>query len=474
MLFWYLRRIHGKQVVRFFEGASVRIKEEFKRTGYFWLPSSPEKKVPGTLSIADGGNIELETLGLFEKRNNNLKRIVGYIEKEGYVTLDDCFYTKRVVGNSISKSLVCVNKVFSGIAYDEAENVLLDNLIFSVEGIDEWVGISGISCDYSSDYSLLTIKYSQPKEISFDFDNETKLLIKFQNQFYSSAIAESKITQKIYFQLVSSEKKDIDDFISIAEKITALLCFAIDQIVCLDALETIVPEDIGNSNIRWKEIKIYCPTLSYLSKKPNLNIPIYLFSYNNVQHNFEKIINNWIKAYEIIEPAIDLYFSTKLEHQKYFDGKFLALAQGLETFHRRTSNEKLMKEEEFKKLFDLLVDNCPENQKKWLKDRLNHGNEIPLRKRIKKIIEPFKNFIGSNKERNKIIDDIVNTRNYLTHYDESLKDKAVTGKDLYFLCLKMEAFFQLNLLKILDFTQEEIKSILDNNDQLRKKLKKIE
>jgi hypothetical protein len=56
----------------------------------------------------------------------------------------------------------------------------------------------------------------------------------------------------------------------------------------------------------------------------------------------------------------------------------------------------------------------------------------------------------------------------------SSKTYNVTVKDLYVLCLKMEAFFQLNLLKILDFTQEEIKSILDNNDRLRKKLKKIE
>ena len=40
----------------------MRIKEEFKKLGYFWLPSAPDEKVPGTLSISDGGNIELEVL----------------------------------------------------------------------------------------------------------------------------------------------------------------------------------------------------------------------------------------------------------------------------------------------------------------------------------------------------------------------------------------------------------------------------
>ena len=36
----------------------MRIKEELKRSGYFWLPSEPDEKLPGTLSISDGGFIE--------------------------------------------------------------------------------------------------------------------------------------------------------------------------------------------------------------------------------------------------------------------------------------------------------------------------------------------------------------------------------------------------------------------------------
>ena len=45
----------------------MRIKEEIKRSGYFWLPSASEKKLPGTLTISDGGKIELEVVGLFDE-----------------------------------------------------------------------------------------------------------------------------------------------------------------------------------------------------------------------------------------------------------------------------------------------------------------------------------------------------------------------------------------------------------------------
>lgn len=90
----------------------MRIKEEFKKLGYFWLPSVPERKVPGTLSITDGGNIELEIVGLFDEsmkafqRDDGLKRIVGHIEKDGLVTLNDCFYKEKKIafGDGISKS----------------------------------------------------------------------------------------------------------------------------------------------------------------------------------------------------------------------------------------------------------------------------------------------------------------------------------------------------------------------------------
>ena len=50
----------------------MRIKEEIRKAGYFWLPSNPERKIPGTLSITDGGNIGLEVVGLFDESIDGL------------------------------------------------------------------------------------------------------------------------------------------------------------------------------------------------------------------------------------------------------------------------------------------------------------------------------------------------------------------------------------------------------------------
>ena len=462
----------------------MRIKEEFKRLGYFWLPSAPDRKIPGTLSISDGGNIELEVVGLFDESietlngNDDLKRIVGDIEKDGFVTLDNCFYKeKNVKFGGLSKSLVYVHRILIGLLYDEGESILVKTFRFSVEGIDEWVGITGIKVEHQFELFTATISYVPPAEISLNLNNGMQLLIKFSRTIPGFPITtEAKITQKTYLELVSTTERELNDFISIAHKITTFLCFAIDQIVCLDsviATSDNIYQDVGYGNKNLVEIRIYYPSLPYSKDELKIHWHGMLFRYQHIQNDAEKIINNWINAYDQFDPAFSLYFSVKTGSQKYLDGKFLALAQGLETYHRRKSDEKLMDELEFEELVENIVSKCPEERKEWLKGRLKSGNEINQMQRIKSIIEPFKEFIGTNKERKKIIKSIVDTRNYLTHYNELLKENIASGIDLFYLCLKMEAFFQLHFLQVLGFTPNEIKSILDNCYELKRKLNKI-
>lgn len=103
----------------------MRIKKEYKRNGNFWLSSEPEKEIPGTLSISDGGRIELEIDGRLGTSIYNLERIVGYIQKGTSinsvpVTLDDCYY-KKISLSGNSPSLIQVSKVFEGFQYGEDE-----------------------------------------------------------------------------------------------------------------------------------------------------------------------------------------------------------------------------------------------------------------------------------------------------------------------------------------------------------------
>lgn len=469
----------------------LRIKNEFKKTGYFWLPSAPERKIPGTLVITDGGRIELEVVGLFDesiggldrainnknelKRKDELKRIVGNIEKHGFVTLDDCFYTNQTFSfGGVSKSSIYVNKVFIGAAYDENEVALFNSFKFSVEGIDEWVGLSGIKIEYNEEQTI-SITCTPQKEISLNLDGGMKLLIKCSSTLVRTLNPkEVKIVEKTYFKLISEQELPLNNFISVAYKITTLLCFAIDKTVSIEKVSVTsksVCQDIGGEKTVPVSILLYYASLPHTKNDPQIDCYGMLFRFEQVKEDAERIVNNWLDAYDKIGPALNLYFYTKMGMQKNLEGRFLSLAQALETYHRRTSDETLRDKAKFKKLVNDIIEKCPSEEEKWLRGRLEHGNELSLSSRIKRIIEPFKKILGNNKNRKKLTRKIVDTRNYLTHYDQSLEPKIATGEDLLWLCFKMEAIFQLHLLQVLGFTQSKVESISENSVALRRKLK---
>ena len=472
----------------------MRIKEDFKKSGYFWLPSSPDKKFPGTLSISDGGIIDLEIIELFESIDsdnldgesgfsdvlnwypafrNRFKRIVGRLET-GEVTLDDCEpnggYQSFRTG--FSKSLLRVDRAFTGVKYDKDEIPRFKILIFSVDGINDWMGINFDHSNppdpnYPRVYQRSPISFQHPEPVSFNLPNGMELSITF-NQESSGSMSprEDRITQRTYFELVSQDARELDDFISIVEKIINFLCFAMGNIVCFDSMEAssknpppfrLSREDRGYNEIGLLPINIFYSSQFYSKDKRGIGFDS-LFKFEQIKNDAERVICNWIDAYEQTDPAFNLYFLAKMGAQPSLEATFLTLATGLEAYHRRTSDEKQMDETEFDELVENLIEQCPDERKKWLRDRLRHGNEVSLRRRITRLIEPFKDLFGNNKKRKKLINGIVNTRNDLTHPDSKPEDV----EDLRVLCQKMEALFQLHLLQLIGFSQEDINSIVDH------------
>ena len=458
----------------------MRIKEEFKRTGNFWIPSAPEEIVHGILSISDGGNIELEvTTGQLKDRNGkfnmNLERIVGYFHgsiPSTLVTLDDCSYKTLPTLGGISKSLILIRRVFIGVQYDEGETPRFNALTFSVEGINEWVGISGIKVEEQPEKWISTISYESPENVSLDLDNDMQLSITWGHHLKYSINKEAGISEKIYFKLISQKSRELGEFTSVAHKITEFLCFVMDQTVCLDSMhvtsDNLTRED-GNGNTVPVQIDIYYPSWPYSKDAPKIVWYNMLFKLTEIQNDIEGIINNWIKGYKQITPAFNLYFLAKMGSQTYLEERFLTLAQGLEAYHRRTSDEKQMDEAEFEELVENLIKHCSGERREWLRGKLKYGNEVSFRKRIKQLIEPFKDLFGNKKKRKKLTNRIVDTRNYLTHYDLSLESKAAKGEVLWSICLKMELLFQLHFLRLMGFRREQIDSVVANCAQLKRK-----
>ena len=424
----------------------MRIKKEFKRTGEFWLSSTPDTRIHGTLSISDGGLIELETIGFFadwkESLNIDLKRIVGYIQKDRSiplipVTLDDCTYKTIPTPVGIPKSSIRVSRAFTGVQYDEGEVPSFNTLTFSVEGIDDWIEISGVRVEYPSEKRSTTILYEPQEDVSLNLDNGMQLLITWCPSLKYLINKEAGIREKIYFKLISQEARGLDEFTSVARKITEFLCFAINQIVSLGSIcatSDDLTQEIGDSKTGPVPINIYYPSWPYAKDVPKLICIICCLNLRRYKTMLRKIINNWIKSYEQYDSAFRLYFLAKMGAQTYLEEKFLTLAQGLEAYHQRIISKR-----------------------------------VDLKDRIKSIIKPFKDLIGIDENQQELIDSIVHTRHYLTHHNPSREPRAEKGVNLWPLCMKMELLLELHFLQLMGFSREKIDSIIDNCPELKRK-----
>ena len=137
----------------------MRIENEQINQGYFWLPSNPNKKIPGTLSIKNGGKVELEVIGHFDDgfatltEQIELNRIIGLVENHNLITLEKCFYkNKNFSFGGVSRSKIHVNQALAGVEYEQEEQLSFESISFSVDGLEEWVGMSGISVQHEKDF----------------------------------------------------------------------------------------------------------------------------------------------------------------------------------------------------------------------------------------------------------------------------------------------------------------------------------
>ena len=100
-----------------------------------------------------------------------------------------------------------------------------------------------------------------------------------------------------------------------------------------------------------------------------------------------------------------------------------------------------------------------------LKNKIKYGNEFSLKTRLKEIFDK-ENLLNKFIEK-KDIGCVVDTRNYLTHYEEDPEKCVVRGEDLYHLIQKLKILLEICLLTELGFSSEEIKDLFSRNRRYR-------
>ena len=373
----------------------------------------------------------------------------------------------------MGKSKVCVNLMLAGVAYEKDEKLEFHTLTFSVEGANDWIDLTGIQISHEKDTRATNICVSQLDKKTFTIDDELSVNILFKYEFkYGTGSDKFSAIEDVRIQIESNRECDFRTITSLAHKVAELLSFAIGTPVSIKDVE------VTNLNIVRKVFKVDRPlaisvfygSQLYTSSEPTVKKHEMLFLFTQVENEFGEILSKWLTLYDSIGPALGLYFSTKSNAQRYLDGKFLAIIQALETYSRRTNNELQMSESDFRNVINLISSACPSEKVDWLNGRLFHANELTLAQRLSRLLEKVEYVLSEPGSSKQFIRKVVDTRNYFTHYDESLKNRSVKGEELWDCFSKLEAIFQVTLLNELGFDEERIKAIVNRNYRLKQKL----
>ncbi|WP_138379788.1 HEPN domain-containing protein [Luteithermobacter gelatinilyticus] len=445
----------------------MRIKDEIRLLGSFWLPETPEDKISGILTVSDGGDISLELIGLLTKKSSLvssgsdvIKRIVGETTKYGYVTLEQCIEIQRQYSTSQPISKITANTLYGGVRYDADEEAAFNSFSFSVDGLDEWLGISGFEYTYSNAHNV-NIDFKLPNDISFELAEELTLEFLFTYQSgHQLTQKEALLSQKAYIRIKSTNELPLERFQKLANRITHLLRLAIGLEASISEVEVTSKEFEG-------KVDVFYMSTPFSPEEPQVVSHFMLFNLNDMKSDTFKL---WLTHFDKYSPTFNSYFAIQPSSKRLLEERYITLIGGLESYSRRSNNKKLMDQNQYDQLIDGIIDKCPLEHQEWLEGRLKFGNEIALRERVMGLIEPFQGYFGSKKARKNLVSKIVDTRNYLTHFNEDLEKQSAKGTRLLSLIFVLEALYQLHFLSLLGFSKEKIAAIVKTKPSIRDRI----
>ena len=174
---------------------NMRLNEPIESPGVFWHPATPDRQVSGTLNISEEGRITLEVFGINAPPFDNpadtlvpapepfssgkqIKRILGIIKQQA-VTLEDCIYGPYNFnfGGTISDSTIHASRAYSGVLYEDTDSVTFNSVTFWLEGLHEWLMMSGYSVEehFTSDKLRFTVTSAPVAPVVVDLGDQSSL-----------------------------------------------------------------------------------------------------------------------------------------------------------------------------------------------------------------------------------------------------------------------------------------------------------
>jgi hypothetical protein len=405
-----------------------------KLQGFWWVVGT-DRKVPGTFnySPADGLNLSLngffaaEEFRSFRGADKTYDVVHGQTDSGQAVTLLQCTEWSGVyhhgwnAGYNVSQYIV--GTAFVGEHFESSDQAVFQSLTVTFPNLGVFVGVSGIRGKAGGTDDEQTIVVERPP--AFVFDIGTLKAETYHTQTYSRTFSGIAVNEEAKLRLTAPTPLTVGQFFREGvQSIHTLLELAVDGVVPVREVEAVTVDKQRVSVIQNYHDARDVPTVGHAAQLP--------FTLEKLGAERQAAVARWHKARQNYGPTFDLYFSVRANRGIPIEHQFLFLVQALESYHRRAFQQD---PSQFKRLClkrDAVINAAPAEHRKWLKGKLRHAHEPALEQRLKELHESLPAAIrGAIGDGATFAQLMARTRNYLTHFDESAKQGALTTLDEY-------------------------------------------
>ena len=434
--------------------------------GYWWIPSTPDTRLPGTLLYTPGKSISLEVFGKLgdgDPLSTTDIRIINGIAENRSITLLACHTSHmEYFSSGIHTSKYSALELIIGHVFASETDLLFDTLTEETTQLAAWCCSSGITVNYKYDCPKgVTINEVIPESISLGNYPPFRFSIEFFATIPGRSIVSRELTirETPRLKIETDRPIPLNDLLAASLKLKHLLTFLVGKSV--RPLSWAVSSQSLYSELNGQRIPEEIEVIRVIplrdKDKEDVLPQSQVLPLPGIRSDMHRLVSHFFENYDAVSSPLELLLETKSRRMYSVEQFFLHVAQACESFHRRIIGGTEDITEEHQKRIAEILETCPEACRKWLKSKLEFSNEISFRSRIRYICECQPELMAILPyAKDKFIHNVVVYRNYLTHFTDQLRRKIDPNIDLYFLARDLRTLLEALVLKWLGVSNEVI------------------
>ncbi len=442
---------------------------EITARGHFWLDDS-ENSVAGELTYSPNTGTTVYLFGalkeIYWEREAPVRYPVvrGHTETLGFVNLLEAAVVSQQFGTRPTASELHSNLVLHSSSATDFSRAPILRLTAEIDCLHEWIDVSGFTFSWSPDMKDIQMGFRTPNalefkigqdEVAFDFGRTGPTMRATQK--------EATICQSTYVSLRFANGKSLEEAIDQLLAIKELVALGVGKPLSWESVNAKFGVVSTEANGEWATV-LGRPIGVSPDKAPH---PLeMLFTFNDLRPRFGQALEAWLGIRREVRPLYTLYTATARGQRLYSEHRLFNFFQALESYHRVRNNVETDAKQKVKALKERMISTCTEEEREWLRDRLQHLGDLTAAERIRALIEQFgaqwifdPDWIGAVRRITKL-------RNYFTHYSNEPAPDALDPANIYNDGSRLQVLCEQILMVEIGFGLGEAAEVLQRHRRL--------